>query len=78
MKYEIKYEGTEVEKRAKALADCREWLGEDRYTAISEEYKKAGEMTLETGMFYLEFAGIAGYAARVFVEEFANLKTKEE
>lgn len=66
MKYTIDYASfPEHEQRARAIKDCRNWLG-DKFDMVVEELRKINDT--EGRMFLLSFAGIEGFSARVLAE----------
>lgn len=67
----------EAEKRAKALSDCREWLG-DRFTSMVEELRKQmpkpmTQADIKGLAACLSIAGIKGYPATVMAEHVAGV-----
>ena len=78
MSYETRYEGSEADKKAKALADCEEWLGKKQYNKV----RKILQQGLKDGaskkllIFGLSMQGIQGYPAVVMVENAVEEKTK--
>lgn len=53
----------ESAKRQAAIADIKEYLGEERFNYVSGEFSKFGKeaMPIETMEGYLMLAGISGY-----------------
>lgn len=67
----------EVEKRAKALDDCRFWLG-DRFDPMVEELRKNSPKPMTSTDIQqlaacLSIAGIQGYPATVMAEYVAEV-----
>lgn len=67
----------EAEKRAKALSDCREWLGE-RFDSMVEELRKNAPKPMTSTDIQqlaacLSIAGIKGYPATVMAEHVAEV-----
>lgn len=80
MDIEINYNGFGddiIAKEDKALKDCLSWLGRERYVKIAREFKKANSMTMERAEFYMAFAGIHGYPARVFARKYGKILPEE-
>jgi hypothetical protein len=78
MSYEIRYEGDAAEKEAKALADCKNWLGEAQYRKVCEILQQAVKegASEELLLFGLSMQGIQGYPAAVLVQNAGGKKTK--
>lgn len=62
MSYEIDYSRLPVAERdSAALADCRNWLGEDRFARVDQLYRELPEpLTLDLFRLHMSFAGIQG------------------
>lgn len=72
MKYKVYYDkiADETERRAKAIADIKGYLGVDRFKAIAKIVHKEQAMTRMN--FYpmlIMLAGIEGYPAKVWADE---------
>ena len=65
----VKYEGTEEEKKAKAIADLKDWLGKEKFESQTE-LVKASFPPLDWFQFSLmcDIGGIQGYPVRVWAE----------
>lgn len=73
MGYEVDYSNlTGQAKREKALADCKYYLGEDRYRKtmiLIDQELQSGETTIEQMIAALAlYLGIQGYPAQAMVE----------
>ena len=55
---------------AKALADIKDYMGEDRYNLVTLEFKKMPVMpTLDQMHYWLMLAGISGYPVQAWQSE---------
>jgi len=53
----------------KALADCKEWLGADRFAHLTSLFKSDYPgITLDQFRVMVSFAGIQGYPCKVWYE----------
>lgn len=67
---------TEDEKEAKALADCKEWFGEERYEKIVQTFKAEKTVpTFQKFSFLLCMGGVEGYPVRVLYEHIYGKET---
>lgn len=69
MSFEIRYEGDTAAKEAKALADCKDWLGEAQYKRVLRVLQQGAAEGVPKGMLVhaLALQGIQGYPAWVMV-----------
>ena len=73
--YEIKYDTSNVsEAQAKAIQDCKDWLGEKRFAILIEAFKQdiastepSSKQAVKVG---LTMIGIQGYPAEVLVDTY--------
>ena len=74
MSYEIKYDTSLAETaEAKAIADCKEWLGSKRFNKVVKLLKDdKGRTSRRMVVFALSFQGIQGYPAEVMVNKYWN------
>ena len=73
MSYEIRYDLTSPDAEAKAIADCKEWLGTMRFNKIAKILKAdKGRTSRKTIVAILSFQGIQGYPAQVMVDKYWN------
>ena len=73
MSYEIEYSDlTSGATKAKALRDCKEWLGTRKFNLIAKALKADNGRTSKLGlrMQLAIYCGIKGYPATVLLEEF--------
>lgn len=78
MSYEIHYKGSEAEKETKAIADCKNWLGEEQYRKVCkilQQLVKEGASE-EQLLFGLSMQGIQGYSAAVMAQNAVDTKAK--
>lgn len=64
----IKYDGTEQEKDAKAIEDIKEYLGEDKYSILVALAKSEAHIDYVENI--LGFAGIQGYPVNAFLRTY--------
>ena len=78
MSYEIRYEGGEAKKEAKAIADCKNWLGEKQYRKICKILQQGVKdgASKELLVFCLSMQGIQGYPAAVMAKNAGKKKYK--
>ncbi len=78
MSYDIHYKGSEAEKETKAIADCKNWLGETQYRKVCKILQQLVEdgASEEQLLFGLCMQGIQGYPAAVMVQNAVDAKTK--
>ena len=74
MSYEIKYDLTLPEAaEAKAVADCKEWLGSKNFKKVVNLLKAdKGRTSRKMVVFALSFQGIQGYPAEAMVNKYWN------
>jgi len=65
MHTEIKYEGPEAVKQAKAMDDVREWLG-DRFAIIEDQFGCSERLAPRHFCFLMSISGISGYPVYAF------------
>ena len=73
MSYEIEYSDLTTEAtKAKALKDCKEWLGTRKFILIAKALKADNGRTSKLGlrMQLAIYCGIQGYPATAMIEEF--------
>lgn len=58
-----------LKKRNAALADIKEYLGEDRYESISNDIRQVSVTRRSFVMTLAMFAGIEGYGAEAWADE---------
>lgn len=67
--YTIHYDGLSGdEKRAKAMEDIVNYLGDERFSKIDAKLRKYESMELEQLRIMLSFAGVQGYPVRAWYE----------
>ena len=60
--YNVNYSHLEEPNRSdKAIADLVEWLGEDRFTKLTEDFRKLKPMDHEQFAMWLSIAGVQGF-----------------
>lgn len=70
MHKDIKYEGTDEEKRAKALKDIEQWLGEAKFKEFGDRVRRCQPpATRREFRFALMVGGIQGYPVEVWADE---------
>ena len=72
MSYEIKYDLTLPEAaEAKAIADCKEWLGGKNFKKVVNLLKEdKGRTSRKLVIFALSIQGIEGYPATVLMDTY--------
>jgi hypothetical protein len=70
MHYETEYDTTDVSAaQAKAIKDCKEWLGTKQFNKVVKILKEdEGRTSKQLVLFGLSLQGIQGYPANVMVE----------
>jgi hypothetical protein len=70
MHYETEYDTTDVSAaQAKAIKDCKEWLGAKQFNKVVKILKEdEGRTSKQLVLFGLSLQGIQGYPANVMVE----------
>jgi hypothetical protein len=70
MHYETEYDTTDVSAaQAKAIKDCKEWLGTKQFNKVVKILKEdEGRTSKQLVLFGLSLQGIQGYPASVMVE----------
>lgn len=64
--YTISYEGLDpIEKHNKAIADIKEYVGEDRFKDLTARFKEMSP-SLEQFELMVSFAGVQGYPAKAW------------
>jgi hypothetical protein len=63
MHYEVDYTNcdTDEDRDARAITDCREWLGDQRFVQIDTLYRQKACVPLDLFRLQLSFAGIGGF-----------------
>lgn len=57
-------------RKAKALADVRDWIGKKKYATVMRDVKRCNPaMTYSQFQLMCSFAGIEGYPVKVWAEE---------
>jgi len=74
--YEIKYDTSNVsEAQAKAVQDCKDWLGSKGFDALMKEFERVNgggaspKREIEVALMMI---GIQGYPAQVLVEFYSK------
>lgn len=66
MHYTVNYEGLDpIAKHNKAIADIKEYLGEDRFETLTEQFKNRSP-SFEQFELMVSFAGVQGYPAKAW------------
>ena len=70
MHYETEYDTTDVSAaQAKAIKDCKEWLGTKQFNKVVKILKEdEGRTSKQLVLFGLSLQGIQGYPANVMLE----------
>ena len=70
MHYDIDYSSYDnpLAKQAAALADVRDYLGQERFFNLVQEFRKVEYMPLERFTLLMSISGISGYPVRAFHE----------
>lgn len=67
MHYEINFTGTEAEKDAQAIKEIINWLGQEKFNDINEEFRAFGQpVTLGRFSLLVSIAGIQGYPVQAW------------
>jgi len=62
MHYEINYaELSPAERQEKAIADLKEFLGEERFERLTSDFRVYGKLDLEKFAFLCSITGVSGY-----------------
>ena len=62
MHYEVNYgELSPAERQEKAIADLKEFLGEERFEKLTGEFRAYGKLDLEQFAFFCSITGVSGY-----------------
>lgn len=72
----LPYQGTEEEKREKAVADVREYLGEERFEMLTESIA-SGNFSDDFVDMVMGVAGIQGYPVHAMLETYKAKKVDE-
>lgn len=75
MHYEVKYEGEAARERA--LQDCRNWLGDERWNLLNAQFAQMEPLTREQFGLMCSFAGIQGYPVTVWYDSLWPVNTIE-
>lgn len=68
--YDVNYSDlTPQAKHDKAIADIKDYLGDDKYRNLTAEFRAAGPMPLGRFEMYLSIAGVQGYPVRAWYNE---------
>jgi len=71
MHYEIKYEGSQEEKDAKALKDLREYMGDKWFNSVVESAKNDHNLTSMAQLrFMFSMGGVTGYPVDAFQRKY--------
>jgi hypothetical protein len=62
MHYEVNYaELSPAEKQEKAIADIKDFIGENRFHKLTEDFRTYGKINIEQFGFLCSITGISGY-----------------
>lgn len=61
-----KYDDDPITKHNQAIKDIKEYIGEEKFDNLTQEFKSFSWMSLEQFGFYVSLAGIQGYPVKAW------------
>ena len=70
MHYKISYKDLpQAQADQKALRDIIDWMGIERFTEVTDEFRKMEPLDLDHFSLLVSFAGVAGYPVRAWYRD---------